>query len=62
VPAQGKSCEALQTSELKDWKFLNELNGAAVFEDPGSPGISLILVATSKTSCLIVKQAVVYGG
>jgi hypothetical protein len=62
VPAQGKSCEALQTSELKDWKFLNELNGAAVFEDPGSPGINLILVATSKTSCLIVKQAVVYGG
>ena len=60
VPA-AKSCEDLQKGELKDWRFSGELNGAAVFEDPGTPGMNLLLVATGRRTCLIVKQAVFYG-
>lgn len=60
VPA--KSCEALAKTSFKGWKYYSDLNGAAVYEDPTSPSVNVILIATSKTSCVIVKQATMLGG
>jgi hypothetical protein len=56
-----KSCEALAKDAFKDWKFYGELGGSPVYEDPTSPNVSVVLIAMTRTSCIVFKQAVMLG-
>ena len=55
-----KSCEALRKEAFADWKFYVALSGVNTYEDPSSSDVSVTLLPTGKTGCLVFKQAVLY--
>jgi hypothetical protein len=55
-----KTCDALRKEAFADWKFYVALNGVNTYEDPTSSDVSVMLLPTGKTGCLVFKQAVLY--
>jgi hypothetical protein len=56
-----RSCADLKGSTFKDWKLLNELNGAPIYQDPTTSDISVVLTPVGKTGCLIFKHLMAFG-
>ena len=61
VPAPTRSCQEVQKTAFKDWKYFSDLGGAPVFEDPTSGNVNVVFVPLGRKSCLIVKQVVFFG-
>jgi hypothetical protein len=59
VPA--KSCQELRKESFAEWKFYVTLKGVDAYEDPTSSDVTVLLLPTGKTGCLVLKQAVLYG-
>jgi hypothetical protein len=55
------SCEEAQKTGFKDWKAVGDLRGLPLLEDPTTPAVNVLMIATSKKTCLIIKHAVFFG-
>src|SRR3990167_3194712 len=59
IPASAPCPKILETT-FKAWKRYGDLAGVPVYVDPTWPNVTVILVPTSGTSCLILKSGVLF--
>lgn len=59
LPAS-EPCPKILETTFKAWKRYGELAGIPVYVDPTTPSVTLILVPTSRTSCLIMKSGLLF--
>ena len=53
-------CPKILETTFKAWKRYGELAGIPVYVDPTTPSVTVILVQTSGTSCLIMKSGMLF--